>query len=168
MTERLYVVNKQDEVIGSEEKENKLKKNFISRNVSIYIKDGDDRFIVCQRAKHKSTYPGCLDTSAVGHVTFGETYEQAAIRELQEELGISCQLKLCTKKFTSMDYQGKPLQFFTSIFFGRHEGEVQLNEELVSHKKFSKEELLKMMEESPEKFVPAFREDFQRYNNLFQ
>jgi len=168
MTELLHVVNEQDEVIGSDTKSNKLSKRFISRNVAIYVKDNEGKFIVCQRADNKITYPGCLDVSAVGHVKFGETYEQAAARELKEELGIDCELKFCVKKFTSMPHEGKPIEFFTSIFWGRHDGEVKLNEELVNHKKFTREELLKLMDESPEKFVPTFREDFKRYNYLFK
>jgi isopentenyl-diphosphate Delta-isomerase len=44
--------------------------------------------LVQQRAAHKS-WGGRLDVTAAGHVLFGESPEQAAARELREELGIS-------------------------------------------------------------------------------
>ncbi|MGO4571337.1 NUDIX hydrolase [Microvirga sp. 2TAF3] len=40
------------------------------------------------RAEHKRSYPHCWDLFG-GHVEQGETYEQALVREFQEELGIT-------------------------------------------------------------------------------
>jgi len=67
-----------------------------------------------------------------------------------------------------MNHEGKPLQFFTTIFFGNYDGKIKLNEELKSFQKLTKEELIQMMEDEPIKFVPGFREDFQKYNSSFQ
>jgi isopentenyldiphosphate isomerase len=39
----------------------------------------------CSRTPEKD---GMLDPSAAGHVATGETYEQAAIREMEEEIGV--------------------------------------------------------------------------------
>ena len=46
-----------------------------------------------RRSRSKDRHPGKLDSSAAGHVDPGETYEETAIRELQEELGIQAEVK---------------------------------------------------------------------------
>jgi isopentenyl-diphosphate delta-isomerase len=44
--------------------------------------------LVQKRATAKKTWPGLLDISAAGHIDLGETPEQAAIRETEEEIGL--------------------------------------------------------------------------------
>lgn len=39
----------------------------------------------------KDSFPGCYDISSAGHVASGEDFETAAVREIQEELGIRIQ-----------------------------------------------------------------------------
>jgi isopentenyl-diphosphate Delta-isomerase len=45
--------------------------------------------ILLQKRGQKPTWPGFLDISAAGHIDFGETPLVAAIREIQEEIGLS-------------------------------------------------------------------------------
>ena len=125
-------------------------------------------FIITKRAPTKKTHPNLFDTASCGHVRAGESYEDAAIRELAEELGVTCQLQLVTKKFTDMVHEGKPLQFFTGVFLGEYDGELTLNEELSEYQKMSYEELEKLMETQPESFVPALRDDFQHIRHLLK
>ena len=42
-----------------------------------------------KRSADKDSFPSCWDTSAAGHLDAGEDFDQAAIRELREELGVS-------------------------------------------------------------------------------
>lgn len=58
-------------------------------HVWIWRKSGDKVQILLQkRAPNKRTWPNLLDISAAGHIDLGETPEQAAIRETQEEIGL--------------------------------------------------------------------------------
>jgi isopentenyldiphosphate isomerase len=41
-----------------------------------------------KRSAHKDTQPGKWDTSVGGHVAFGQSYEETALREAEEELGL--------------------------------------------------------------------------------
>lgn len=48
----------------------------------------EGRLLLQKRSATKDTEPGKWDTSVGGHVGFGQGYEEAAIREAAEELGI--------------------------------------------------------------------------------
>ncbi|MGN0316241.1 MAG: NUDIX domain-containing protein [Fusicatenibacter sp.] len=41
-----------------------------------------------KRSAHKDSNPGCYDISSAGHLSVGDSYPDAALRELREELGI--------------------------------------------------------------------------------
>lgn len=57
------------------------------RSVDIWIIDGDD-VLIQRRSKLKDTNPGKLDVSCAGHLGAGQSPVDAALRELNEELGI--------------------------------------------------------------------------------
>lgn len=42
-----------------------------------------------KRAPEKETHPGCYDVSAAGHVSQGDEFRDAAVREVYEELGLT-------------------------------------------------------------------------------
>lgn len=50
---------------------------------------GSIDILLQKRSPYKDSFPNCLDTSSAGHLDPGETFEQAAYRELKEELGIT-------------------------------------------------------------------------------
>ena len=47
-----------------------------------------------KRSMTKDPYPGYWTSSCTGHVLKAQTYEEAALRELEEELGIKVDTKL--------------------------------------------------------------------------
>lgn len=62
---------------------------------------GQIEVLLQKRSKDKDSYPGCYDTSSAGHIPAGSGYEESAIRELKEELGIDAkesELHLCGKR----------------------------------------------------------------------
>lgn len=66
----------------------------LHRVVHVLVRDAAGRLYLQKRARHKDIQPGKWDTSVGGHVQPGETTEQAARREMGEELGIHEQLPL--------------------------------------------------------------------------
>lgn len=55
-------------------------------HVWMYTPKGE--ILLQQRGAHKETYPSYWDVSVAGHVMAGELIEDAALREVKEEIGI--------------------------------------------------------------------------------
>lgn len=52
-------------------------------------KQGKVQILLQKRSEIKESFPGCYDISSAGHIPAGMDFAESAIRELQEELGIS-------------------------------------------------------------------------------
>jgi isopentenyldiphosphate isomerase len=88
MAELLDIVNKQDQVIGQMERAEVHKRGLTCRNVHICFVTPAGEIILQKRSLTKTSYPGRLTTTASGHVTSGESYVEAAVKEAFEETGI--------------------------------------------------------------------------------
>ena len=55
--------------------------------VHLHIIDRDSRIYLQKRSMTKKLYPGRWDTAVGGHVSYGESIEEALLREAGEELG---------------------------------------------------------------------------------
>lgn len=57
--------------------------------VHIWIYTSDEKILLQKRALTKKVSPGLWDISVAGHVAAGENIENAAIREVYEEIGLT-------------------------------------------------------------------------------
>lgn len=57
--------------------------------VHIWFFTADGSVLIQQRAKNKDTHPLLWDVSVAGHVAAGEQIEEAAVREVREEIGFN-------------------------------------------------------------------------------
>ncbi len=100
MPEILDIVNLDDQVIGQDTKENIYLKRHIHRIVHIFVKDSSGRQLLQLRGAKSSYLPLHWSTAVGGHVQSGESYEDAAKREMMEEIGITdCALREIGKFF---------------------------------------------------------------------
>ncbi len=87
--EYLDIVNDDNETIGTVAQEEVYRKKLNHRIVHVFVIHPTSNKIYFQkRSETKSFLPGYYCTSAGGHVRTGETYKQAAKRELFEEICI--------------------------------------------------------------------------------
>ncbi|WP_299442048.1 NUDIX domain-containing protein [uncultured Aquimarina sp.] len=68
-------------------------------SVHIWFYTIDGKVLLQKRAKDKDTYPNLWDISVAGHIAKGESKENSALREIEEEIGLSI-------KITDLDYIG--------------------------------------------------------------
>jgi 16S rRNA (adenine1518-N6/adenine1519-N6)-dimethyltransferase len=100
MLEILDIINIDDQVIGQDTKENIYLKRHMHRIVHIFVKDNSERQLLQLRGKKSSYLPLHWSTAIGGHVQSGESYEDAARREMMEEIGITdCSLREVGKFF---------------------------------------------------------------------
>ena len=89
--ELLYHVTNDDSVLGSVERSVTHRDQILHRSGMIFLIRSDSRILLQHRSATRATFPGSWDSSSSFHVTFGESYQQAAERELTEETGVSTQ-----------------------------------------------------------------------------
>lgn len=82
------VVDELDSVVGISPRNLVHRHGLRHRATHVLVYDEQGRLFVQQRSLTKDCSPGRWDSSAAGHVGAGETYDSAAVREVQEELGI--------------------------------------------------------------------------------
>lgn len=88
--ELIDVVDENDNVIGTIERTpdwNKTRPT-ICRVVNVFVWNSQGRMVLQQRARHKNVGALLFDTSVGGLVSSGMSYAEAAVKEMQEELGI--------------------------------------------------------------------------------
>lgn len=91
--EMLDIVDQDDNVIKSLPRSVVYEQELFSQMRSIWmlIKNDQGQFWIPRRCHKRKILPGYLDGSVVGHVQAGESYEQALLREAQEEVGLALQ-----------------------------------------------------------------------------
>ena len=95
--EIVAIVNEDDEVTGKATKTECHAQGLRHRCVFVFLFDRRGRLLVQRRSTSRAMRPGKTTASACGHVLYGESYEQAAHRELHEELGIVTTLRFVLK-----------------------------------------------------------------------
>jgi 8-oxo-dGTP pyrophosphatase MutT (NUDIX family) len=85
--EMVDVVDKDDNVVRQVSREEAQAKGLRYRTVHVLLINEDDTMLVQWRAAGKETSPRTFTASAAGVVLAGESYEDAAARELKEEVG---------------------------------------------------------------------------------
>ncbi|MBU1085201.1 NUDIX domain-containing protein [Patescibacteria group bacterium] len=134
--ELFYWVDKNDKVLGSV-KRGRAHQNreIIHRSVFIVVIDLKNRILLQKRSKYKNMLPEYWTVSASGHVTYGESYKQAAKKEIKEELGIDLDLRLIGKKLFDTGIEQEYSVIYKAQF---KKGEVKFDKTEISEVKWVK------------------------------
>lgn len=122
-------------------------KGLIHRAIGVILFNDKGEILLQKRSKHKDLNPGKYTISVGGHVTKGQSYEEAAMREMQEELGIKTPI-IFAKKFLVENYQESE---FAVNFTGKHNGPFFPAEDEIEKLEFLPIEKIKTMQD---KFTP--------------
>ncbi len=87
--ELVDIVDDDDQVIATVTRAEMRARRLQHRSVGIVVMSEDGRLLVHRRSATKDIWPGWWDIAAGGVVATGESYDDAARRELAEELGIA-------------------------------------------------------------------------------
>jgi isopentenyldiphosphate isomerase len=87
--EILDVVDENDEVVGQAPRGEAYARGLRHRCAFVLVRDAEDRIFVHRRTATKMLFPSLYDMFVGGVVGAGESYDEAALREAEEELGVS-------------------------------------------------------------------------------
>jgi len=161
MPDEIFDVVNENDIVTAQEMRSKVHQvGLWHRGAHVLLFTSDNKWIVQQRSKTKSQSPLTFDCSVSEHVTAGETYHEAAIRGLKEELNITGIPIEQLIKF-KMNY-GPNDNEISVIYKGTAELEqITFNpEEIETVQTFTLEELQNLLEQNPESFSYWFTQIF--------
>ena len=150
----LPLVDETGKVTGKELYTAAHEKRLLHLCVSIFAMRKNGKFILQFRSKFVG-YPHTIDTTASGHVTDDQTPFEAALIELEEEMGIK------GAKLTEIGHAIEPCKnakpvHFTYFYFTKWNKTVKPDpHEVEKVLEMTLEELDKKLIEEPEKFAPG-------------
>lgn len=159
--EPLDLVNKNDKVIGTTNKETAHLNGDIHRIVAVFVFAPNGNLYVQEHIKGG----GKLDHSVGGHVQKGESYDKAAKRESKEELGLSERLKKISVFYSDETWDGSNIIHYIGLYECKpsNNWRFEANDEVKNIYSTPLSEIVEMMNINPEKFTGGFKNTMYEY-----
>jgi isopentenyl-diphosphate delta-isomerase len=161
--ERIDVVDEQDRVLESMERGEVHRRGLLHRSVHVFLVDEGERIYLQKRAWTKEQDPGRWDSSASGHVDSGEPYDSAAVRELEEELGVCLPLEPLFKEAACPETSGEHSMLYRGRIVNERPVPEPNPDEVLEGRFFSLDEIRKGIDTTPDAFATPFCRLFHRY-----
>ncbi len=160
-TEEMFdVVDENDQVLEQLPRSVVHARGLLHRAVSIFVFNSAGELFLQKRTATKDEFPSCYTSSASGHVSAGETYDETAPRELQEELGIAAELEYLARFFEGAETANE----HTWLYQTTTDQKLTLDPvEIESGEYRSLESIAAELDQFPERFTPPFRVVFRWY-----
>ncbi|WP_431067373.1 NUDIX hydrolase [Methylotuvimicrobium sp.] len=162
--EYLSIVDENDRVIGKALRSIIHRDRLLHRAVHILVFNDSNLLFLQKRSLTKDINPGLWDSSAAGHVDVGEDYDECAVRELHEELGVQVDrlsplFKLSATPVTGME--------FIEVYRCDHNGPFSLaTEEIEEGRWFDTKEIDARVNDDDPTLTETFKSLWQRYEIL--
>ena len=168
MEEQVVLISESDEVLGLMDKMQAHENGLLHRAFSVFVFNEKGEVLLQKRAAQKYHSPNQWTNAVCSHPRDGETYLEAALRRLKEELGIES-MEL-TPKFHFIykaDVGGNLWEHeLDHVFTGKYRGDFSLNKEEVSEIRYlSMEDLDQEMVSNPENFTEWFKIILNEYKD---
>lgn len=161
MPEEIFdVVDAEDQVIGRAPRSEVHAKKLLHRAVHIFVFNSKGQLLIHRRSATKDEYPLCYTSSASGHLSAGETYDECAPREMQEEIGLSAPITFLHKFSASPETAQEHTVLYKAVTDDPPTFDPQ---EIESGGYYGLDEIARMMEQNPDEFSPAFCTLFRWY-----
>ena len=148
--ELVIIVDKDNNEVGIVPRSEMRSGRLPHRATYILVFNSRGELFVQKRTQIKDVFPGYYDTAAGGVVLAGESYEQGAMRELEEELGIR------DTPLTSLFdfyYEDEHIRLWGRAFSCKYDGKLVLQEEEVESGEFmTVDQVFRLAETEP--FTP--------------
>jgi len=161
--EQVVLVDEQDHPIGLMEKQAAHVTPHLHRAFSVFIFNSKGKLLLQQRALSKYHSPGLWTNTCCSHPRDGETLEEATLRRLREEMGMTCEMhEVYTFIYKAPVGQGLTEHEFDHVWIGRSDDTPQINrEEVESWKYMSLSDLKEDIQLHPELYTEWFKITFE-------
>lgn len=157
--EKVVLVDKQDNPLGTMEKMEAHEKGVLHRAFSVFVFNSEGEMLLQQRAISKYHSGGLWTNTCCSHPRENELTIDAAHRRLQEEMGFDCEVE------KSFDFiykkvldKGLTEHELDHVFIGEYEGKIEINPNEVQAYKYVKiSELLADVQEQPDSYTEWFK-----------
>jgi 8-oxo-dGTP pyrophosphatase MutT (NUDIX family) len=161
--ELVDIVDEHDRVIGRATRRQMREQNILHRNASVICLTSKGEVFVHRRMHTKDVFPSLYDLFASGVVGAGESYDDAARRELGEELGV---IGPVPEPLFKHRYEGPSSRSFTMVYRVIWDGPIVCQAEEIAWGGFLPlAEVARNTQQFP--YVPDGWEVFQRYLERF-
>ncbi len=156
------VVNEQDEVIDRKCRAEVHARGLLHRAIHVLVFNSRGEIFLQKRSMKKDRQPGVWDSSCSGHVDSGEDYDETAVRELQEEIGLK--LDAPPQKLFKINACPETDAEFVWVYRCQSEGPFQLHpDEIETGGWFTPDKVSKWINDKPEEFATAFMFIWKRF-----
>lgn len=150
------VVNERDEVVGQRTRGDVHRLGLKHRAVHVLVFNRRGEVFLQKRSAQKDTFPGAWDSSASGHLDSGEDYDDCAVRELREEIGLA--VTATPERLFEIAACDDTGQEFVHVYRCESEGSFTLNpHEIERGEWFKPARVTALVRERPGDFARAFR-----------
>lgn len=161
--EQVDVVDEVNNVLYQTSKADAHKKGLLHRTVIAGIKTSTGKRLLVKQTSHKQD-AGQYVSPVGGHVTAGESEEEALKREAKEEVGIeNFKYKLIGKKIYQRDILNRNENHYFIYYEIVWDGPIQFNDEIERIDYFEKDELAEEVKNNPEKFGAAYHFIYENF-----
>lgn len=159
--EILLVVDEDDDPVDEAPRSRVHDQALPHRAVHVLLADEAGRIWLQKRSERKRTHPGRWTSSASGHVPAADTLHEAALRETEEELGVS-PAALAYLGWIYIEELDLGEREFSHVFAGTWNDAFAPDEtEVADVQARGPAELDEQMDARPERFAASFREVWQ-------
>jgi 16S rRNA (adenine1518-N6/adenine1519-N6)-dimethyltransferase len=156
--ELLAVVDQDDQPLRAMDRATIHRENLLHRAVHILLVNNRGELLLQKRSHQKDRFPRRWDSSAAGHVDADESYQECAMRELQEEIGVTTPLaeigRVAASEATGHE--------FIKIFAGVYNGPFRWNPHEIETGGFFQPEMVdSWISARPQDFAPGFIECYR-------
>ncbi len=160
LSEEFAVVDENDRVTGAAPRREVHGNNLRHRAVHLFLFNPAGELLLQKRSRWKDRHPNVWDSSAAGHVSADEEYDDTAARELREELGVSTSLR----RIGQLPASEETGQEFIWLYRGEHPGPfTPARAEIDAVQFFAPEVIAQWIQERPGDFAPGFLECWRLY-----
>jgi len=156
MSEEIFdIVDEHDQVIGQCPRSEVHRLGYKHRAIHVLVFNSRGEVFLQKRSMTKDTHPGVWDSSSSGHLDTDEDYDECAIRELREEIGLV--IEKAPQRLFKIKACVETGQEFVWVYKCQSEGPFTLHpEEIERGDWFARDRVTQWIAETPSAFAPAF------------